>query len=1005
VAKRVSSPELIGRAEEVAQLTDAFERAASGEFGAVVVGGEAGVGKTRLVAELARHAVEHGGGVLTGDCVELAEGELPFAPLTGALRSLARELGPGEVETLPGRAELARLLPELGDDAEPPMSRSAADEGLAQARLFEVLLGLLERLGEDAPLVLAIEDLHWADRSTRDFLGFLVRNAGDARLLLVCTYRSEGLDRRHPLRPFLAELDRRPAVERLELAPLTRVEIGEVLAWILGHAPAEAIAAEVFERSDGNPFFAEELLAAAGNGREIPETLREALMVRVEPLSEHARVLLRTAAAVGRRASHPLLAKVSALPDPELDEALRETVAASILVGDAHTYAFRHALVREAVSADTLPGERTRLHVALAEALTENSALGEGTAGIVAGELAHHWREARRLPEALSSSLEAATAAEEGYAFAEAHDQLEHALEIWDQVPDAEERAGADLAGVLARAAENASLAHEPARAVALARRAVGLIDARADPMRAALLHERLGRYLWLDGEVEGAVRSCREAVELIPADPPTAGLARVLAAHGQILMLGGKPRESRQRCEQAIQVARKVGARAEEGHALNTLGVDVAAVGDRRGGIEFLAEAKQIAEELGWADGIGRAYVNLSETLDWDGRLRESAELAREGAKTMRRLGARSYGIFLGNDATHRLLRLGRLEEAAEELARVREAGPTGFSEADHHAAEAQLARIRSDLEAADQASRRARETLGPIRDAGHLGPTAAAEVEVHLACGRADDAVASFERALDEITGEDYALSVALLHARGICAYAELAEGARARLDSEEVARIERAAAAAIERFDAVLAPERYPEGGPLPSALAHRAVIEAEVSRLEGRSEAGLWRLAAEGWSELDEPLERAYAASREAEALLLAGERRKEAGDLLARAADTAREIGAASLLGQIEALARRARLPLERPASEDEEGTALTEARDRFGLTDRELEVLELLAEGRTNREIGEALFISRKTASVHVSRILGKLAVRSRVEAATTAQRLGLTGSGRFPAP
>ena len=1003
VAKRVSSPDLIGRVEELTAMTGALERAEAGEFGALMIGGEAGVGKTRLVGELERRALAAGARVLTGDCVELAEGELPFAPLTAALRPLARELGPGELETLPGREELARLLPELGGSGETWISRdSALAEPLAQSRMFEVLLGLFTRLGEQAPVVLVIEDLHWADRSTRDFLSFLIRNARDARLLLVCTYRSDELHRRHPLRPFLAELDRRAAVERVELSPLSREELGGLVGGILDRPPGEALLAELFERSDGNPFFAEELLAASAEGRAIPETLRDALMVRVEALSAPARALMRAAAAAGRRVSHRLLARIGGLSDPELDDALREAVAANILVQDSDTYAFRHALVREAVSADVLPGERTKLHAALAEALTEDPSLGEGMAGTAAAEVAHHWWEARRLPEALSTSLAASEAAEEVFAFAEAHRHLEHALEIWDEVEDAEERAGSDLAGVLGRAAENANLILEQARAVALARKAIELVDVERDRVRAALLHERLGRYLWVSGDAEGALQNYHEAVDLMPEEPPTAELARVLAAHGGILMLRGKPRESRERCEQAIEVARSVGARAEEGHALNTLGVDISSLGDRTRAIEHLTEAKRIAEELGWIDEIGRCYVNLAEEIDWDGRTAEATDLCLQGADEMRRLGARSYVVFLESEMALRLFRLGRFEEADQALGRVREAAAWGFSETLYCDGEAELALARGEVEAAAEASRRARQALGRTRDSMYFAPVVAIEVAVHLAAGRPADAVASFEEALDTVTGEEYAYSVARLYACGVRGYAELAEQARALGDDDGLAGIERAAAKAIDRFDDVLAPERYPEGTPAAAALAYRVVAEAELSRLAGASDASRWSAAAESWAELELPLERAYAEWRQAEALLVAGEGRGDAGELLSRAARSMREIGATALLGEIEALARRGRISLPGADAAGNGAESGAEALgDRLGLTDRELEVLELVAEGRTNREIGEALFISGKTASVHVSRILAKLEVRGRVEAATKAQRLGLVSGAR----
>jgi DNA-binding CsgD family transcriptional regulator len=273
------------------------------------------------------------------------------------------------------------------------------------------------------------------------------------------------------------------------------------------------------------------------------------------------------------------------------------------------------------------------------------------------------------------------------------------------------------------------------------------------------------------------------------------------------------------------------------------------------------------------------------------------------------------------------------------------------------------------------------------------YFGPTAATEVEIHRAAGRSEAACRAFEQALGELAGEAYVFFVARLYARGVRAYADLAELARARGDGNGVAEVEAASSTAIERFDGMLDADRFPEGNPPPSSLAHRAVIEAERSRLRGRSDAALWRRASASWTGLEEPLEHAYAQWRCAEALLLAGEARDDAAALLAAAASAAREIGAVDLLGQTESLARRARIPLDgtpAPAGRGER------PEERFGLTDRELEVLALLAEGMTNREIGERLFMSEKTASVHVSRILAKLDVRGRVEAATMAQRAGL---------
>jgi DNA-binding CsgD family transcriptional regulator/tetratricopeptide (TPR) repeat protein len=1006
VSSRCTSPELIGREGELEALASSLERAVAGQAGLVFVAGEAGVGKTRLVSEFGRRASAQGARVLTGDCLALAEGELPFAPLAAALRPLSRELSPGELEGIPGHEELGRLLPELGASEERRFGSSPAlDEPLAQSRLFEVMLGLLTRLGADAPVVLVIEDLHWADRSTRDFLSFLVRNAREARLLALCTYRSDELHRRHPLRPFLAEEERRERVERVELAPLKPEELRALIVAILDEPPTDALVEDLFRRSEGNPFFAEELLEVSSTGHAIPSTLRDALMVRVEALSAPSRRLLRLAAAAGQRVNHRLLAEVADLSDAELDEALREAVTRHVLIQDGDTFAFRHALLREAVYSDLLPGERTKFHAALAEALTADPKLGESTGGAVVAEVAYHWWEARRLPEALRSAVAAAEAAERVFAFAEAQHHLEHALEIWDEVDDPEQVAGKDRAELLGRAAEDANLSDYGGRALALAREAVELVDERAEPVRAALQRERFGRYLWVSGYSEESLRAYHEAVDLMPREPASPELARVLAARGQILMLRGHPRESRELCERAIAVARSIRARAEEGHALDTLGVDISMLGDRKRGIEHLTEAKLIAEQLGWIDEIGRCYVNLSEEIAWDARLSEAVELALEGAEELRRLGAGAYVRFLETDAAIRLCWLGRLADADAFVQEVREVSQRGMNAATLGSVEADLALARGDFDAAERAIRDARDGLGATRDSMFFGPVAGLEVELAVLRGRPDDAIAVLAKALAEVAGEEYDFAVARLYARGVRAFADLAERARALGDAEAIAEAEGGASETLARFEALLRPESYDEGSPVLYALAYAAVARAEASRATGSSDPDRWIVAAERWRELEMPLERAYAEWRGAEALLVGDGDRDRAARLLGSAAATAVSTGATGLAAEVESLARRTRLSV--PAitqPEDGDEPAAEPALAQFGLTDRELEVLALVADGRTNREIGEALFMAEKTASVHVSRILGKLDVRSRVEAATAAHRLGLAGE-RVPGP
>src|SRR5512133_3740062 len=422
LTERVTSPEFVGRERELASLTAAFERATDRRPAVALVAGESGVGKTRLVTELGALARARGARVLTGDCVDLGDGELAFAPIVSALRGLsADELGAGAVG-------LAPLLPQL--DA------PAAETPPSQGRLFELLLALLGRLAEAQPLVLVFEDVHWADRSSRDFLSFFVRNARQQRVLLLATYRTDELHRRHPLRALVAEAERAPIVERVALERFTREEMVAQLTGILGRRPDARLVDELFARAEGNPFFTEELAAAAG-GERLPANLADALMLRVEALSAHAQAVLRLAAVAGPRVSHGLLERAAGIGPDELVAGLREAGAHNVIVIEPETgaYGFRHALMREALADDLLPGERGPLHAALARALEADPGLSASPSGATA-ELAFRWFAAHNLPAAFSASALAGAEAMRLAAFAEANAHYERAIELWDGVPE-----------------------------------------------------------------------------------------------------------------------------------------------------------------------------------------------------------------------------------------------------------------------------------------------------------------------------------------------------------------------------------------------------------------------------------------------------------------------------------------------------------------------------------------------------------------------------------------
>lgn len=998
VARRVSSPVLVGRVAEVAQLRAALERAAAGQPAIEVVAGEAGVGKTRLVAELLRHAGELGAVALTGGCLDVGEGVLAYAPVVEALRPLARNLDPGELERVLGaaRAELARLVPELGQQAggEQPAAP------LAPTRLFELLLGVLHRLAERAPVLLVVEDLHWADRSTRDLLGFLVRNLR-AGVALVLTYRSDELHRRHPLRPFLAELDRSGRAERLELGRLGRRELAELLAGILDEPAAPALVGEILARSEGNPFFAEELLTAHLEGARLPLALRDLVLARVEALSEVAQRVLQVAAVAGTRVDHELLAAVVGQDAEQLVWLLREAVGHHMLAVDeaSGAYVFRHALVQEAIYDDLLPVQRGPLHAAYANAL-ERRIEQRGASVVERGQLAYHWYAAHDQGQALLASVRAGQAAESAAALAEALGHYERALELWDQAPEAAARSPLDRGALLHRAAEVANLAGQYDHAIALGRTALDEVDAAAEPLRAGALLERLARYYWTADNSPRAMAAVERAVATIPASPPSPELARVLAAYGQHLMLASHHLDARAPCEEAVAVARQVGDRAVEGHALTTLGTSLGNLGHMEEGIAHLERGRRIAEELGNVDDLLRAYANLASILERSGRAADAVEVYLAGADRARQLGALGgFGTALLPDAAVALLSLGRRDEAERVLAEVLDLdlqspahwyGPLR--------ARATLRLRRGDLTGARADFKRIlADSPAPLQPQDAT-PVHGGLAEVAMWEGRLPDARAAVADGLAVLATSDEPYWISELCRTGMAVEAALAERARARHQGAEELQARRLAAALIDLVrTATAAPEVVVTLGVKANLLA----IEAEWSRVDGQSDPERWASSAQAWEALGYPWPAAYARWRQAEALLARGASRDDAAAALAKAWTPAGEFGMHLLVVGLELLARRARIELPPPpggAGPDGPAQRPATVADELGLTPREREVLALVADGRTNRQIAEALFISDKTASVHVSNILAKLGVANRGEAAAVAHRLRLAG-------
>jgi DNA-binding CsgD family transcriptional regulator/tetratricopeptide (TPR) repeat protein len=986
---RVASPTLVGRVEELSVLEAAQGRAANGEPAVVLVGGEAGIGKTRLVAELTDRCRATGARVLVGGCLPVGGDGLPYAPIVEALRDLNAETDLALRELAgPSWAELARLLPALGEPASGPPGPAA------QLRLFELLLRLLARLSDQTPLVLVVDDLHWADQSTRELLAFLVRNLRRERLLLVVTYRSDET-RRARLGPYLAELARGGSVQRLQLARLDRAETAAQLTGILGAAPAADLVDGVFTRSEGNPFFTEELLdSVRADSATLPMTLRDLLQGRIEALPDSARQVLRVAAVAGRRVPHRLLAAVAGLDEGQLDGALRQAVAQQLLViGPGEDgYEFRHALLREVAEADLLPGERARLHAGYAWALSERPELASVSPAVRAGELAVHWDAAGERTQALPARVQAGLAAERARAFADATSHYERALEQWDRVPDPGRLAGLDRVELLVRTADAAAFTGAVQRAVELLEDVLAQVDPAVEPVRAAQLLARLGDHRRVAGDEAGALAACEQAERLLVGRPPSAERARVLTAHAYVLHLSLRFKQAIPRCEEAIACARAVGARAEEARALDLLG-GCLSHDDPDRAIRMALEARAIAEDVENAEAVIDTYLTVILALRLAGRERDALEEAQQGYQRARRLGLeRATGSFLANQLAFGLLHTGRWAEC-EQLSRELLAGDRWGAVELHRALGTLLTRRGEFTAAREQLQLGLRLSPAFQEDLAWLGLA-----ELALWEGRHDEAAAAVaeglrfcaerdpEGVIPDVSSPWYALALRL--------EAERAEQAAARRAVEEVAEAQRRATPVLGSLDR-LATASLPQAS-YPLIAGYLLLARAEQSRLEGRSDPERWRAAAAAWERLEYPFDAAYARLREAEALVASGASRPQAEQALRSAHQTSVMLGAGPLRREVELLAQRGRLRLEQPVDTIAVPKAPSSAAASLGLTPREAQVLALVAEGRTNLQIGQALFITEGTAGVHVSRILTKLGVAGRGEAAAIAHRLGL---------
>jgi DNA-binding CsgD family transcriptional regulator len=957
----------VGREEELGTLRRRLSEVRQGTARAVLVGGEPGVGKSRLLDVFALQAREAGAHVLSGACEEHFGDPMPYGPLLEALETFGREYGETRAAELGGPAyERLTSFFDLGSDSM-----------TAPQQVFLAVRRMLDDIGSRAPVVLIVEDLHWADPSTLDLVRHLAQAHPDGRrLLLVGSYRSSPR-RGDPLWQLFAGTTFLRRTERFELPAFTFEEMRRLIAAGSTERVDPRLVARCLRWSDGIPFYAEQLMATgalvSGDEEvELPPDIRSVMTARLGELGEDALGVLRVAAVAGRAMSRRLLRTVSGLPAETLRDALQECFDQQMLVvgqeGDG--YRFRHALLRAAVYQQTVRDTRVDLHVAMAEALAADSGLCL-TEGSVAAEQASHWYQAGVWPQALRHAVQAGQTAARTLAFPSAQVQFDRALRLWQQVDDPESWAGVPRSRLLAEAAEAARWAGHLDRALELVRGAIDAPDHGGDPRRLGELHERRATYLWEAGRRAESGEVFREAAALLAGGAPSAVQARVLAGIALAHLQAGHYQEGRRTADEALAMATEVGADAEVGRALNISGLALGMLGDPEGETR-LRRSIEIARSVNHIEDLLRAYGNLGLVLEHAGRLRESAEVTTAGLEEARRLdlaGSRQ-GTILANNSSAALVLLGEWEDAERIITEVT---------LDRLPAESLYPRLTlAEIKVARGAFPQARELLASIENVEHgedprfLGPLHAIRAELALGEGdpvRAADEVA---RGVAVVRGAENALEVLRLCALGMRCAAD-----RAAVDPK-------GAAATGDQLARLVAAARQRSSTAEIDQLVE--LCRAERQRIRGADTAAGWKRVARGWAALDRPYPAAYAHWRQTLAAIAAGDR-ADAHEPARNAHLAARTLGAEPLRRRVQELASKLGVDLaERPVP----------ATRPYRLTPAEFQTLRLAYEGNDAARIADARGVAQRTVETQLGRVYAKLGVHSAVEAVALARREGM---------
>ncbi|MEV6606561.1 AAA family ATPase [Kutzneria sp. NPDC051319] len=930
---RVGSPRFIGRREELdaaREFTEHVRR--SGRGGVLLISGAAGVGKSRLLAEICDGHVASGGVALRGACPPVGDYPIPYAPIVEALHGHVAEL-----LSPPGR-EL-RLDPQ------------------ARSELFEHVASVLV---DAAPVLLGLDDLHWADPSTVSLLGFLSVRLRATPVVLVCVYRDDELDAGHPTRRLLAELVRHDQAATVALHGLTLRETGEQVLDLLGRTPGPVVVRRIFERSQGNPFLTEVLagMDPPGHG-DVPPSVADLVLRHAHQLSESALSALRIAAVAGPTISDDLFAALW-----EDHAAVRECVRCHLLVRTDGGYRFRHGLIAEAMYADLLPAERRRIHATLAELLSSNPQWADDAPAGAAAQIARHWHAAGDRPRALTAAVHAAFAAAEVHAHEETLRHLEHAVALWPEVPDADQLVGLDCGHLLQQAALYADRLGDGKRAIELMRTAIAHVPSVREPERILRMCLLLSDYHLCESQESEAVATLDLAEQLLPSDPPAAWLAELAASRAWLAVRRDQPADARRLGAEAITLGRAGGVWQAEQMGHLALGHGLAEDDRHEEGIASLRTAVRMATELAASPDAYGEHLYLTSALRHANRLDEAVAAALAGRLELDAVGAGATGgaSLLSSAADIEILR-GNWDCADRLLVEADACDPGSYVAAALDLVRVRLAVLRGDL----SGGRALLSRLDAVISLDTARPSTVARVlglQAELAGWEGKFTVVRglVDTALTRLAGTSAERRLGGLLVLGLWAEAELSVVA-GRCEPGHADRI----VAAVSKLCAE------------PEQQAHAALCHALAADVRRSPDPDSWSAAVSRWQGVGQPFVVAFARWRSAESLL--GQSSSDRSALLLRDAHrSAQALGASALQAAIVRTAGRYRIPLAEVLPPP--------AASRAGLTARELEILSHLRAGRSNGEIAAVLVISPKTVSVHVTNILRKLNVSRRADAA-----------------